>query len=400
MPELDEHRQHSHEPRGHANVRMAGLVSARFRAGMRPLALGTGLVVALSAPLADFLLERHDLAHRAFLEASEVARQIQGSNVVDRQDVAGILRAVQASQDSRRSEEVARIEFLDTSGQVRLQTAPHGKTPAWPLVASEAPLSIRGQPAGTIRVEVGEVEWLDRDLLLLGVFGVLGLVLGLALYFFPLRLFREEDLVRLFARRSIGAAEEERLRLSRDLHDGIGQALGAAAIGVARLKARAGSSVEADETARLIDGALDELRRVTLGLRPPSLDDLGLGPAVEALVREAAGTGLVTRVDIQPLPRLDAELEQTCFRLAQEALSNVVHHAAATTVRVSLARQAATVVLEVQDDGRGFSPGLGMGLGLVGARERAARLEGSLEIESTPGSGTRLRAILPWREAA
>jgi signal transduction histidine kinase len=249
-------------------------------------------------------------------------------------------------------------------------------------------------------VDVGEVEWLDRDLLLLGVFGILGLVLGLALYFFPLRLFREEDLVRLFARRSIGAAEEERLRLSRDLHDGIGQALGAAAIGVARLKARAGPSVEADETARLIDGALDELRRVTLGLRPPSLDDLGLGPAVEALVREAAGTGLVTRVEIQPLPRLDAELEQTCFRLAQEALSNVVHHAAATTVRVSLARQAATVVLEVQDDGRGFSPGLAMGLGLVGARERAARLEGSLEIESTPGSGTRLRAILPWREAA
>jgi signal transduction histidine kinase len=69
-------------------------------------------------------------------------------------------------------------------------------------------------------------------------------------------------------------------------------------------------------------------------------------------------------------------------------------------VRVSLAREAETVVLEVQDDGRGFSPGLGMGLGLVGARERAARLEGSLVVESSPGGGTRLKAVLPWRETA
>ena len=117
-------------------------------------------------------------------------------------------------------------------------------------------------------------------------------------------------------------------------------------------------------------------------------------------MREAAGMGLATRVEIQPLPRLDAELEQTCFRLAQEALSNVIHHAGATTVRVSLARQAETVVLEIQDDGRGFSPGFGMGLGLVGARERAARLSGTLEVDSSPGSGTRLRAVLPWRETA
>ena len=85
--------------------------------------------------------------------------------------------------------------------------------------------------------------------------------------------------------------------------------------------------------------------------------------------------------------------------MAQEALSNVIHHAGATSVRVSLAREAETVVLEVQDDGRGFSPGLGMGLELVGARERAARLEGSLEVQSLPGGGTRLKAVLPWREA-
>jgi signal transduction histidine kinase len=379
---------------------MAGLVSARFRAGMRPLAIGTALCVALSAPLADFLLERHDLAHRAHLEAVEVARQMALDSAVLRQDVVGILRAIEASQESQRSEEVARIEVLDVSGNTLAQSKPHGTQARWPLVSGDAPIAIDGHSIGTVHVAVGEVEWIDRDLLLLGVFAVLGTMLGLALYFFPLRLFREEDLVRLFARRSIGAAEEERLRLSRDLHDGIGQALGAAAIGVARIRSRTGPLPEVEETARLVDGALDELRRVTLGLRPPSLDDLGLGPAVEALVREAAGSGLVTHVEIQSLPRLDAELEQTCFRLAQEALSNVIHHAGATTVRVSLGREAETVVLEIQDDGRGFSPGLAMGLGLVGARERAARLAGSLEVESAPGGGTRLRAVLPWRVAA
>jgi signal transduction histidine kinase len=384
---------------GHDNVQMAGLVSARFRAGMRPLAIGTGLCVALSAPLVDFLLERHDLGHRADLEAGEVAEQVARSGTRGMLDAAGLLRTVD-DQESERSEEVARVEVLDAAGKTLAQSQPGGQRFPWPLVSGEAPIVIGDRPAGTVRVVVGEVDWLSRDLLLLGVFGLLGLVLGLALYFFPLQLFREEDLVRLFARRSIGAAEEERLRLSRELHDGIGQALGAAAIGVARTKARFGASPETDDTARYIDGALDELRRVTRGLRPPSLDDLGLGPAVEALAREAAGTGLTTRVEIQPLPRLDAELEQTCFRLAQEAIANVVHHAAATTVRVSLARQAETVVLEVQDDGRGFSPGRSIGLGLVGARERAARLAGSLEVTSTPGGGTKLRAVLPWREAA
>ena len=284
------------------------------------------------------------------------------------------------------------MEVLDPAGRILAQSkAPES---AWPLVIGEESL---GPGRGTVRVAIGEPGWLARDLLLLGVFGALGLALGLALYFFPLRLFREEDLVLLFARRSIKAAEEERLRLSRDLHDGIGQTLGTAAVAVARLVARTGPGAEAAEAARLIDGALDELRHVTLGLRPPTLDDLGLGASVGALAQEAARTGLRAEVHIEDLPRLDPELEQTCFRLAQEALTNVVRHAQARSFHLTLSRLHDTLVLEVDDDGRGFQAASGLGLGLVGARERAASLAGSFSVESAPGRGTRLRAVLPLR---
>ena len=387
---------------GHGNVQMAGLISARFRSGMRPLAIATGLCVALSAPVADFLLEHDDLTHRADLYAGEVAaRVIRVHDAADPNaplDTNTVLRTVMGFRETRGTDEALKIEVVDPSGHQLAQSRSDNSKP-WPLVWGEAPILIDRHPAGTVRVAVGESESIHRDLLLLSVSSALGLILGLALYLFPLRLFREEELVQLFARRSIKAAEEERLRLSRDLHDGIGQSLGAAAVALARVAAVTGRRPETDETARLIDAALNELRQVTQGLRPPSLDDLGIGAAVEALAREAERTGLTARIDIQELPRMAPELEETCFRLAQEALSNIVHHARATTFRVSLSRQSENVVLEVQDDGRGFSPASGLGLGLVGARERAAAVSGTLSVESSSGGGTRLRAVLPLRTA-
>jgi signal transduction histidine kinase len=137
------------------------------------------------------------------------------------------------------------------------------------------------------------------------------------------------------------------------------------------------------------------LRRVTRGLRPPALDDLGLSAAVEGLARDAAVAGLEIGLDIQQLPRLDPEIEQTCFRLAQEALANVVRHSRAHRVEVRLICEGQEVVLEVGDDGQGFSADPGLGLGLVGARERAARVSGRLSVQSGKGKGTRFRAVLP-----
>ena len=167
---------------------------------------------------------------------------------------------------------------------------------------------------------------------------------------------------------------------------------------VGTLEARVGVSPELAESKRLVDDGLQELRHVTQGLRPPALDDLGLGPAIEALAREAGQVGeagLVVRTEITALPRLGVEVEHACYRLAQEALTNISRHAQAKNVQLSLRQEGGTLVLEVEDDGRGFSPGSELGLGLVGARERAAAVSGSLTVDSKPGGGTRLRVVLP-----
>lgn len=371
----------------------AGMLTRRFRAGMRPLAAATGLFVALSAPVADFLLERHDLERRAESLAGEVARATEAAPNLD--------AALAGAFAAPRAEEIDRLAVVDAAGAVRARLDRPAAEALWPTVEVRAAFVGGGRPLW-LAVRVGEREWLRRDLVLLGLFGALGLVLALALYSFPLRLLRQEDLVRLFAWRSERAAEEERRRLALDLHDGVGQALGAAAVAIVRLSAKTAgpAAPEVAEAGRLVEAALDEVRRVARGLRPPTLDDLGLGPALEALGREAAATGLEVEVQVEPLPRADPELEQACFRLAQEALANVVRHARARKVRLRLARRDLQVVLQVEDDGQGFDPAAVLGLGLVGARERAARLAGTLEVQSAPGRGTRLEAVLPWTEAA
>jgi signal transduction histidine kinase len=378
----------------HRNRQMAGALSRQFRKGMRPLALTTAFCVALSAPLADFLLERHDIARRATEQARRLTRALRNAPTqqLSLSKLEPELSTV--NLDGGSADDVAVVELRSSEGTVLETLRPRGFIRSWPLVRGSSTEFIDGRPY-EVAVTLGEREWLRRDLLLLCAFSLLGGVLGLALYFFPLRLFREEDIVRLLAWRSIKTAEEERLRLSRDLHDGVGQSIGAAAVAVARLSARVGPSREAAESARLLDGALDELRQVVRGLRPTALDDLGLGAAVQALVRDAAGTGLNIQTDIEDLPRIAPEVEQTCFRLAQEALANVVRHSRAHSVRVGLALRSRDIVLEVEDDGCGFTPATDVGLGLVGARERAALLAGSLTIESAHGAGTLIRAVLP-----
>ncbi len=359
---------------------------------MRPLAVATGLFVALSAPVADFLLERHDLTRRSQALALDLARTAGAQQ-------QGLREALERAVRTPRSEEIETLRVVGFfSGRLLARIAPMPARARWPTVQSSAAFVLDGRPA-KLEVVVGEPEWLRRDLVLLGVFGVLGAALAVALYSFPLRLLREEDLVRLFAWRSQRAAEDERRRLSRDLHDGVGQALGAAAVALVRLQAKSGRPAEALEASRLVDAALDEVRRVARGLRPPTLDDLGLSAALEGLGREASTAGLQVSVEAEPLGRVGAELEQACFRLAQEGLANVVRHARAKRARVRLWRRREEVVLEVEDDGGGFVPGKVLGLGLVGARERAERLGGRFTVDSAPGKGTRLTAVLPWSEA-
>ncbi|NYZ64333.1 PAS domain-containing sensor histidine kinase [Luteimonas deserti] len=198
--------------------------------------------------------------------------------------------------------------------------------------------------------------------------------------------------------------EDERRAISRELHDDIGQS-------VTAMKMAASAALDEDDAQQrrddledilvLADATLERLRDISILLRPPQLDALGLEAALrwhaERLLR---GAGLVPALQIDALPRRpDAAVEQACFRIAQEALTNIMRHARARHVALRLRDLGDSLGLCVEDDGAGFAPGAARGLGLVIMRERAHVIGGHLDIVSTPGTGTRIEAWLPYVEA-
>jgi signal transduction histidine kinase len=203
-------------------------------------------------------------------------------------------------------------------------------------------------------------------------------------------------------RRVVEAQELERARLARELHDETGQALTSILLGLKSLEDRADtadSRTAVTELRDLVVSTLQDVRRLAVELRPAALDDFGLVPAIERLRDGVEEQGGLT-VDVQsPLgdERLPSETETALYRIVQEALTNVMKHAAATRVTVRLSRSDKNVVLVIQDDGKGFEPGRARdgGLGLVGMRERVALLGGRLTVESSEGGGTLLKAEVP-----
>lgn len=204
------------------------------------------------------------------------------------------------------------------------------------------------------------------------------------------------------SRRLLATQEEERRRLARELHDGLGQSLTAARLHLLALDGRAGTARR--DALAAVERSLEEVRRIALDLRPAVLDDVGLAAAVRWLAdRQARAGGLAVEVRVDDgLADLAPDVETACFRIAQEATNNVVRHARARTLRVELRQAAAGLELAVSDDGVGFDPAVtrrramaASSLGLLGMEERAALLGGSLEVGSRPGAGTCVRARLP-----
>jgi signal transduction histidine kinase len=198
--------------------------------------------------------------------------------------------------------------------------------------------------------------------------------------------------------------EDERRRLARELHDGLGQNLTALKHRLGQI----GSDLSPDQLAvrdkvdtamALCATALEDTRNLSRLLRPPILDDLGLTPALQWLARCTQETlGIPVVVEIEPLPALDDELQSLLFRVAQEALNNAGKHAAAQSVLLRLVERDRTLQLQVIDDGLGFDPTLVAtlgGSGLGGMRERMRLYGGTVVIHSAPGQGTRLRATVP-----
>lgn len=203
--------------------------------------------------------------------------------------------------------------------------------------------------------------------------------------------------------RAVEAQELERRRLARELHDETGQALTSILLGLSSAeKARTLDEARkaTQDLRHLVVATLQDVRRLAVELRPSALDDFGLVPALRRLgqgVRE--GSGLDVQVEAMLGPgRLPPEIETAVYRIAQEALTNAVKHAAARHVSLVVARKDDSVTLLVEDDGRGFDLGEGgPGLGLVGMRERVELLGGTLGVESSSASGTTIRLHLPIR---
>ncbi len=211
------------------------------------------------------------------------------------------------------------------------------------------------------------------------------------------RLWEQREQLAGLSRRLIEAQEAERRSVARELHDDFGQLLTALRLNLQKKGADPGESIE------LVDQAIGHIRDLVLDLRPSILDDLGLAPALRWYgAREGQRAGLDFRLIAELDERLTPPVEITCFRLVQEALTNVVRHAQARGVTVTLTTAPGEVRLEVSDDGRGFDPvearrraASGKSQGLMGMQERVSLAGGELAIDAGPGRGTTIRARFP-----
>lgn len=207
----------------------------------------------------------------------------------------------------------------------------------------------------------------------------------------------------LIERAGAKAGEQERARLARELHDSVAQALYGITLGAKTARATLDRDTDKtraslDYTIRLAEGGVSEMKALLFSLRPDALEEGGL---IAALTQHAhaleARHGLSVHADLGAEPHLTPEAQAAAYRVAQEALHNIVKHARATQVWLSLEEQGDAVTLTVRDDGRGFDPhGQGRGtLGQRSMRERAAGAGGSLDVQSVPGDGTTITLHLP-----
>ena len=260
-----------------------------------------------------------------------------------------------------------------------------------------APLLFRGDPLGVVVAldRVGDPDRFDdEDQRMLEAFAA-SAATGVA----TARSMAEERL-----QNTIDAAEQERSRWARELHDETLQAL-------AVLRMRLSSALREDSTDRLaetghaavaqIDSEIVKLRRLITELRPASLDTIGLEAALQALAEQhehADGLNVTRDLDLprEEVRRPTALIETAVYRLVQEALNNISKHSHAAHAGLTVRATPSSIRISVTDDGVGFEPALVReGFGLVGMRERAALLGGTLEIESRTGSGTTIRSEIP-----
>jgi len=397
----------------------------KLSARTAPLLVAVVAVVTTSAPTAYYVVRVGELRAQAQQSAEELAlrlaREAARRPVLWRYDSAKIAAATQLDHP------LARTLVRDADGSEVLSLG----QPSGPLVWASRP------------IPTGGAVWVAQSLagarrtagLLLAPFLFIGVALAFALGWLPRRaMFRAEahidalvrdlqelndtlesqvqqrlaDLERAYARlaqseerlrtlsgRALALQESERRTIARDLHDGAGQTLTAVRLQLQLL----GEDPRVGRALALVDQAIEEVRAALDRLAPAVLDEVGLVPALTRLCETVSETsGLAVTFDRDPsdeLPETDAATEAALYRIAQESLHNTVRHAQARRARVALEHRGGALVLEVEDDGRGFDSTLAPGRGLRGMEERASLLGGRWTLRSKPGRGTRVRVELP-----
>ncbi len=303
------------------------------------------------------------------------------------------------------------VHPLHAGCPIRALDLGEGRSPA---CHATVPLLTRSKVLGVLNLAADDAAVLDEQELTL--LGAIGRQLGLAIE--NARLWEElkqRDVLRgQLLEQAISAQEDERKRIARELHDQTGQALTSILVWLRALEAESddaeGVIISPDrlrELKAIVADTLDGVRGLALELRPSVLDDLGLVPALQRYVRTLQDRHSLS-VDLQTVGlvgvRLPPPVETGLYRIVQEALTNVIHHAGAQSVSLLLEARARSVIVIVEDDGCGFEfRGLGHGemderwLGLSGMRERAELLGGRLTVESAPAIGTTIFVEVPFR---
>jgi signal transduction histidine kinase len=249
----------------------------------------------------------------------------------------------------------------------------------------------------------GEKTWTEEDMTLLKTVG--GTVVS------ALERKRTEGEIRHLSRQLINAMEDERKRVARDLHDELGQTLTAFRFGIEAFqnslpKELKDQKTRCNELIGMIEELGDAVRNISSDLRPGMLDDLGLVPTMEWYIDDFVTRRQEVEIDFRASgikKRPDPEIEIVLYRILQEGLNNIAKHAEAKHVGVLLAFSHPKLILTIRDDGVGFEQREGIplfgakqeGIGLLGMRERVASIGGSIEIRSSTGKGTVIRAEVP-----
>jgi len=319
--------------------------------------------------------------------AGELERDVRGKRIPVEGSTSGqVLRSLEAER------------VADTSARLRISPGELGVAAS---AAMLVPLAFRGRPLGLIasfdRLSDGPGFTVDDENLLLAFAASAATAVATA-----------QSVTQDRLKNSIQASERERGRWARELHDETLQALGAMRMFLSSALKGGDDALEnavRDAVAQLGD-EIDKVRALITELRPAALDQIGLAPALEALVLHAEKTqGLDVEVEIdlahasgRAAVRLDTELENAVYRVVQEALTNIAKHARAEHVRLRVAESeaAGTIEIEIEDDGVGFDArATREGFGLVGMRERVAMAGGRMRITCSPGHGTRLEVSVP-----